>query len=380
MVTDASVVKDGWYLDDIAIAESSTLTIVSTVVPATKSSLKLSWQANTDSDFASYKVFRSLSSSVTANDTLVTTITTKSATTTTDTGLTSKTKFYYKVYVVNTSGVHTASNEVSGTTLAGLVYPFSDDMESSGNAWTAQPSTAWTRVAVTNAHSAVNVWEDSPGGNYDNNVNVSLALSDSLPYTGKGRLVFWHKLALGTGDTARAEWSHDKGATWKQLAAYTSSNNTSSWSRVQLDLTTTSGTTTGVQVRYRLTTDGSGVADGWVIDDVSISDAPAAVTLSAPAAQAAPNHDQIKLAWTESSEVGFVAYEIRRATSAGVTSASDLVASISDKSTKAYTNAGLPQNTTFYYKVFVLNTHGVRTGSNEGSAKTNIVGAVPFPL
>ena len=73
--TDGSVVEDGWYLDDLAIADLTAAVVLSPVTGATKTSLGLSWSTSDAADFASYKVVRSESAGVTLNDTVVVTLT-----------------------------------------------------------------------------------------------------------------------------------------------------------------------------------------------------------------------------------------------------------------------------------------------------------------
>ena len=160
--TDDSVVNDGWFVDDIAIDDLPTVVTLSTTVTSTKTSLKLSWSANTDANFSSYKVFRSETAPVTFNDDLVATIANKATTTHHDLGLPAKTTFHYRVFVVNDTGINSGSNQVSGITLAGFDYPFLDDMETSGANWNPQPSNVWARVTSA-AHSGSIVWTDSPG-------------------------------------------------------------------------------------------------------------------------------------------------------------------------------------------------------------------------
>ena len=223
LVTDDSTVRDGWFLDDIAIAELPTPVALSSSVTSTKTSLALSWAANADSDFGSYKVYRSDKPGVTFNDTLIASIGSQGSTSATDTGLTPKTTFYYRVFVVNTSGVYSGSDEVSASTQAGLEYPFLDDMETSGANWNPQPSNVWTRVSVSDAYSGSNVWTDSPSANYGSSIDVSLVLSDTLSINADSQIVFWHKLQVLSGDTAKVEMSGDGGGTWSELTSFTDS-------------------------------------------------------------------------------------------------------------------------------------------------------------
>ncbi len=87
-------------------------------IEGSSTSLRISWTQNSDADFASYKLFRSLTPGVTMNSTLVSVIETQSSLSLTDNGLDESTTYYYILYVFDTGGLDTASNEVSGTTLA----------------------------------------------------------------------------------------------------------------------------------------------------------------------------------------------------------------------------------------------------------------------
>jgi hypothetical protein len=92
-------------------------------------------------------------------------------------------------------------------------------------------------------------------------------------------LILWHRLSLlgdGPGytfnDMAYVHASADGGTTWTQLAAFYRTNNTTTWSQVQLSLATYTGKK--VKVRFSLAEDGDGrQADGWYIDDVEIREA-----------------------------------------------------------------------------------------------------------
>ncbi len=142
--TDESVVEDGWYLDDIAIDDQPAAVVLDPVSGATNTSLDLSWSTSDAADFASYQVFRSESPGVTFNDTLVATLTGPNSGSYTDAGLPGKTTFHYMVFVVDNTDIYSGSNEVSGITLPGIDYPFSDDMEASGNNWSPEPVNGWT--------------------------------------------------------------------------------------------------------------------------------------------------------------------------------------------------------------------------------------------
>ncbi len=84
---------------------------------ATQSALILYWTQNQDNDFYSYRIYRGKTNSVNNDSFLVNTILSRTSTSYTDTGLSSNTTYYYRVYVYDRSGLSGASNVESGTTL-----------------------------------------------------------------------------------------------------------------------------------------------------------------------------------------------------------------------------------------------------------------------
>src|SRR5574341_262026 len=76
--------------------------------------LKLVWTQNSDSDFASYRIFRSTSANVDTLDVLVTIINQAGTTTFTDENLTTGQTYYYRLFVYDSKGLSTGSNEVFG--------------------------------------------------------------------------------------------------------------------------------------------------------------------------------------------------------------------------------------------------------------------------
>ncbi|MEK7353492.1 MAG: fibronectin type III domain-containing protein, partial [Chloroflexota bacterium] len=207
LVTDGSGIRDGWYIDDVAIADLPAAVTLSSTSNATRTSLNLSWSQNTGANFSSYVIYRGLNSNVDFRSTRVTTISSQNTTSFADTGLAPKTTYYYKVYVVSNYEIYSASNEQSGTTLAGLDYPFYDNMEAGPNNWIAEPSNVWTLVTPDLAHSGNKAWTDSPSGDYGNNVDASLTLANDIDINPLSQFVFWHRLNIAAGDQARVELS-----------------------------------------------------------------------------------------------------------------------------------------------------------------------------
>ena len=161
LVTDASVVMDGWYVDDVRIGETPAPVTLNAPATATPNSVQLSWSESPDASFAAYRVYRSLSPGVdwhTAQ--VVAEISTRSTTTATDITACPKTRYYYRVMVLNTDGLHALGNEIQPTRPP---------------AWTTRSSTTAKavrrlgcptcpgRLSDEDAASPTRAWSDSPG-------------------------------------------------------------------------------------------------------------------------------------------------------------------------------------------------------------------------
>ena len=145
---------------DITLDTDISLPTAITDLSATGSSssqITLNWTANTDSIFSSYKIYRSTSSGVDENDTLVTTITTQSTTSYTNTSLSTGT-YYYTIYVVNDNG-STPSNEVSAT----VTYTSSGGSSTtSSSGTTSSSSSTSSTTSTTSSTSSTRTFLDVP--------------------------------------------------------------------------------------------------------------------------------------------------------------------------------------------------------------------------
>jgi uncharacterized repeat protein (TIGR01451 family) len=143
---------------------------------------------------------------------------------------------------------------------------FSDDMESGSAHWNADPP--WALI-TSDAHSPSHAWTDSPGGEYADDADVSLAsmLFSLVGFTDPG-LRFWSHHDIEEGwDHGCVEVSTDDGASWAEVACYTGSS--TEWTHKQISLRDYAGQPS-VRIRFRLRTDGSITHDGWTIDDVEV--------------------------------------------------------------------------------------------------------------
>lgn len=82
----------------------------------TGSSIYLNWSPNTDSDFSEYQVFRADVSGVTLKSTLVGTLTDQLMTSFKDTTVIQNNEYFYRVFVFDTFGLSSGSNEIKVTT------------------------------------------------------------------------------------------------------------------------------------------------------------------------------------------------------------------------------------------------------------------------
>lgn len=81
--------------------------------------------------------------------------------------------------------------------------------------------------------------------------------------------------------------------------------------------------------------------------------------------------DRLELSWNASGADDFAQYQIYRSGAANVDSSDFLAGMLNSANMTSFVDTGLTQNTTYYYKVFVVDDNGLRTGSNEVHATTN---------
>ena len=115
----------------------------------TENSITLSWSVIDHDSFQEYRLYRSVSSNVSEDSNLISTISNSYSNTYNDTGLQDGTTYYYKVFSVSNNGTTFASNEMYSTTSLGIgdwgiisnfdsnvsleaIYAFSDE-----NVWVA---------------------------------------------------------------------------------------------------------------------------------------------------------------------------------------------------------------------------------------------------
>jgi len=149
---------------------------------------------------------------------------------------------------------------------------FSDDMESGTNGWTTGGSPNTWAQTTSDSHSPTHSWTDSPSGNYGNNAN-NWVRSPAIDLSGKveTQLSFWHRYNTESGwDYAYPEYSINGGTTWQSFFPDGYTGNSGGWLSETFDAVALDNKA-DVRIRFRLTSDGGVIADGWYVDDVDVS-------------------------------------------------------------------------------------------------------------
>ncbi|HAG11515.1 MAG TPA: hypothetical protein DCK76_09080 [Desulfotomaculum sp.] len=272
-------------------------------------SIKLTWTDNSGNE-TGFKIERKLSGGSYSQ------LKTVSANTTsyTDTGLSSSTKYYYKVRAYNDAGDSDYSNEVNATTNTATT---NDTTLTAPSKLSASVQSA-TSIKLTWTDNSSNetgfkIERKLSGGSYSQLNKVS---ANTTSYT-------------DTGLSSSTKYSY-------RVYAYNSSSN-SKYSN-EVNATTTNDTTLA---------------------------APSKLSASVQSATS------IKLTWTDNSsnETGF---KIERKLSGGSYSQLNMVSA----NTTSYTDTGLSGGTKYYYRVYAYNSSSNSKYSNEVNATTNAAATV----
>jgi PKD repeat protein len=146
---------------------------------------------------------------------------------------------------------------------------FFDDAESGIGNWTADPP--WEITGMQQAYSGSASWTDSPGVDYENNVNVSLTseIIDLSVYSAEELLLGFRALMdIEPGwDFLYVEVSGDGGTVWHELGDLT--GKAMDWGLYNFTVPN-NVKTSEFRFRLRFVSDSSVVRDGIYIDDIGI--------------------------------------------------------------------------------------------------------------
>ena len=145
---------------------------------------------------------------------------------------------------------------------------FEDDMENGTVGWSVNSPWALTTAA---SRSGTRAWTDSPGGHYQNDLNVTLwsPIIDLTEFT-SATLTFWHQFDFASGDSGNV-WvaGTEDGQSWsvdERLQTFTGTRTT--WQQASIDLSPFVGEP--IRLAFQLVSDAALTADGWYIDDVAV--------------------------------------------------------------------------------------------------------------
>jgi hypothetical protein len=250
-------------LDKFTLAQMPAAVAMQPIDNVDVTSLRLNWTASALDTFRRYEIYRSTASSVSNTSTLAGTITARESAAFTDTGLDSRIQYFYRVYVVDDRDTYSPSEVVSATTL-GVPLPLSDNFENALSGWTFTGQWQLQNGVGRNGGAAL---VDSPG-DYLASTDTHARFAVNLNGTQWPVLRFWDRHNFAGTSWGRIEISTD-GANWSWIVyGVTETRNT--WQMQEIDLSPWKNQVR-VFIRFRRGTDGY-LADGWTIDDLSVSD------------------------------------------------------------------------------------------------------------
>ena len=177
---------------------------------------------------------------------------------------------------------------------------FEYDVEGDTSGWsgsTCKPrpcsgGSPWARTTAS-SRSGTRAWTDSPGGNYQNDLNVLLwSPIIDLTEVDSATLTFWHQYAFAPGDEGNV-WvarQREDGWWWTEERLQTFSGTNPSWQQTSLDLTPFVGEP--IRLAFQLVSDASETADGWYIDDVAVFSSDFAISTQAVLENPSPGSSQ----------------------------------------------------------------------------------------
>ena len=279
-------------------------------------SLYMNWSKNEDTDFASYKIYRSDSAGVSnTTSSLIKTITDQNTTSYDDTGLKENTQYYYRIYVYDNGGLFGASNEEMGKTNANE---------------SPMPVTLYTPSAISNSTSSLNI-------NWSKNEDIDFA-----------NYKIFRSMSSGVDDSNSA------------LVKMISDQNITSHEDTDLEENT--------EYYYRVYVyDKGGLSAGSneEMGKTNANEPPTPVVLAQPFAV---DSMTLRISWSQNDDQDFDTYTIYRSESSPVDTVNAAIAIINNRQTTQYNDTNLISNTTYFYRVFVTDDGGLSSGSNEVSS------------
>ena len=182
------------------------------------------------------------------------------------------------------------------------------------------------------------------------------------------QMTLWFQGKLDSYSHFRVQVSTDGGLNWGDLSAFNLDYgyNSATWTRRQASLQSYTNRT--VRLRFQANSFwGSAPYTDFNVDKITIAEMPAAVMVET----LTPHLRSVDVTWSPSALGGtFQRNEVYRATHATVTQSDTLIGTFTDPAVTNLTDTGLSIGTTYYYKVFTVDTNDTYIPSNERSTTT----------
>jgi hypothetical protein len=322
--------------------------------------IELSWNASTGTTPITYNVYRGTASGGESTTALATNV---SATAYTDTSVSPGTTYYYKISATNSLGTTGLSSEASAPAESAVVQidaggagsgTFAADEYFNTGSEFSTSSTVNTANVISPAPEAVYQsvrWASSftytiPGLSAGASYTVRLHFAE-LTFSGSGERVFNVTI---NGASVLSNFDIYAAAGGENIAVIKQFNATA----------TTSGT---IVIGFT-----QGTADNPEVAGVEVlsGGGTAGIAPSVPGSLSpTAGNGSVTLTWSASTGSAPITYNVYRGTSSGGEGATAIATGISSTS---YTNTGLTNGTTYYYKVSATNSVGTSAQSAEVSA------------
>jgi uncharacterized protein YcfL len=150
----------GTPLSDDILLSTSPVPVTLSALAVSTFEISLTWTRSTSQEFASYRVYRGTTPSVTNASQLITTLTSQGTQAYTDTSLSASTVYYYRVYVYDHAGLTSGSNTATATTFvntapnAVLLVATHESDSTVSLSWTASDEQDFASYRIYRSNSA----------------------------------------------------------------------------------------------------------------------------------------------------------------------------------------------------------------------------------
>ncbi len=365
----------------------------------TDSSLSLGWDWDPESDIKGYKIYRS-----TAADGEYSLRKTFRGNIFLDTGLYAGTTYYYKVSAFNNYGESDQTSYINGTTSGGETAPSTPTGLSVGSATISSLTISWN--TVTGAESYRVYRSSTMGGTYSlvgsptTNSYTDSGLSESTTYFyyisavnsyGESAQTFGYgttssggsapstpsDLSVGSATTSSLtiSWNTVTGA--ESYRVYRSSTSGGTYTLIGSPTTnsyTDSGLSESMTYYYRISAVNSYGESSLSSYQSGTTTSSGGSAPSVPANLSVGSATTSSLTITWNTVTGAESYKVYRSSTSGGT-----YTLIGSPTTNSYTNTGLSESSTYFYKVSAVNSYGESSQSSYQSGTTTSSGGTFTP-